>query len=55
MHMSGSWILETMIKTLDFEWKVVPIPCGPGGCGAMRRNGIVAFKSTQIQKLQIFY
>jgi alpha-1,4-digalacturonate transport system substrate-binding protein len=32
----------------DFEWKVVPIPCGSGGCGAMPGgSGVVAFKSTK--------
>ena len=48
MHMSGSWMLGNYDKNItDFEWKVVPIPCGPGGCGAMPGgSGIVAFKST---------
>ena len=46
--MSGSWMLGNYDKNItDFEWKVVPIPCGPGGCGAMPGgSGIVAFKST---------
>ena len=36
MHMSGSWMLGNYDKNItDFEWKVVPIPCGTGGCGAM--------------------
>ena len=36
MHMSGSWMLGNYSKNItDFEWKVVPIPCGTGGCGAM--------------------
>ena len=48
MHMSGSWMLGNYDTNItDFEWKVVPIPCGPGGCGAMPGgSGIVAFKST---------
>ena len=48
MHMSGSWMLGNYDKNItDFEWKVVTIPCGPGGCGAMPGgSGIVAFKST---------
>lgn len=49
MHMSGSWMLGNYAKNItDFEWKVVPIPCGPGGCGAMPGgSGVVAFKSTK--------
>jgi len=49
MHMSGSWMLGNYDKNItDFEWKVVPIPCGPGGCGAMPGgSGVVAFKSTK--------
>lgn len=32
----------------DFEWKAVPAPCGPGGCGAMPGGAaVVAFKSSQ--------
>ena len=50
MHMSGSWMItnyDTNIK--DFEWKAVPAPCGPGGCGAMPGGaGLVAFKSTDV-------
>ena len=48
MHMSGSWMLGNYDTNItDFEWKVVPIPCGPGGCGAMPGgSGIVAFNST---------
>ncbi len=49
MHMSGSWMLGNYDKNItDFQWKVVPIPCGPGGCGAMPGgSGVVAFKSTK--------
>ena len=49
MHMSGSWMLNNYDTNItDFEWKVVPIPCGTGGCGAMPGgSGIVAFKSTK--------
>tara|TARA_B100001971_G_scaffold39492_1_gene34551 strand:+ start:376 stop:1671 length:1296 start_codon:yes stop_codon:yes gene_type:complete len=49
MHMSGSWMLGNYAKNItDFEWKVVPIPCGTGGCGAMPGgSGVVAFKSTK--------
>lgn len=50
MHMSGSWMLtnyDTNIK--DFEWRAVPIPCGPGGCGAMPGGAaLTAFKSTDV-------
>jgi len=33
----------------DFDWKAVPIPCGPGGCGAMPGGAaVVAFNSTEV-------
>ncbi|MEM9106775.1 MAG: extracellular solute-binding protein [Pseudomonadota bacterium] len=49
MHMSGSWMINNYAENIkDFEWQAVPIPCGPGGCGAMPGGaGIVAFKSTK--------
>ncbi|WP_425040092.1 ABC transporter substrate-binding protein [Primorskyibacter sp. S187A] len=48
MHMSGSWMINNYAENIkDFEWQAVPIPCGPGGCGAMPGGaGVVAFKST---------
>jgi alpha-1,4-digalacturonate transport system substrate-binding protein len=48
MHMSGSWMINNYAENIrDFEWKAVPIPCGPGGCGAMPGGaGVVAFEST---------
>ena len=48
MHMSGSWMINNYSSNIkDFEWKAVPIPCGPGGCGAMPGGaGLVAFAST---------
>ena len=49
MHMSGSWMINNYAENIkDFEWRAVPIPCGPGGCGAMPGGaGVVAFKSTK--------
>ena len=48
MHMSGSWMINNYASNIkDFEWRAVPAPCGPGGCGAMPGgSGLVAFKST---------
>ena len=50
MHMSGSWMINNYASNIsDFEWKAVPIPCGPGGCGAMPGGaGMVAFASTDV-------
>ena len=49
MHMSGSWMINNYDSNIkDFEWKAVPAPCGPGGCGAMPGGAaVVAFKSSQ--------
>ena len=49
MHMSGSWMISNYADNIkDFEWQAVPIPCGPGGCGAMPGgSAITAFKSTE--------
>ena len=49
MHMSGSWMIGNYSKNItDFEWRAVPAPCGPGGCGAMPGGaGVVAFHSTK--------
>ena len=57
MHMSGSWMLNNYDKNItDFEWKVVPIPCGTGGCGAMPGgSGVVAFKSSEHPEVAASY
>ncbi|GLQ36340.1 sugar ABC transporter substrate-binding protein [Amylibacter marinus] len=49
MHMSGSWMINNYAENIkDFDWKVVPAPCGDGGCGAMPGGaGVVAFKSSK--------
>lgn len=49
MHMSGSWMINNYAENIsDFEWRAVPAPCGPGGCGAMPGGaGVVAFESTE--------
>lgn len=48
MHMSGSWMINNYASNItDFDWKAVPVPCGPGGCGAMPGGAaLTAFKST---------
>ena len=50
MHVSGSWMLNNYDANItDFEWAAVPMPCGPGGCGAMPGGAaMVAFKDTQV-------
>ncbi|MEM6309491.1 MAG: extracellular solute-binding protein [Pseudomonadota bacterium] len=49
MHMSGSWMINNYASNIsDFAWSAVPIPCGPGGCGAMPGGAaIVGFESTE--------
>ena len=48
MLMSGSWMINNFATNItDFDWRAVPAPCGPGGCGAMPGGAaIVAFNST---------
>ncbi len=50
MHMSGSWMINNYATNIkDFDWQAVPIPCGPGGCGAMPGgSALVAFSSTEV-------
>jgi alpha-1,4-digalacturonate transport system substrate-binding protein len=46
MHMAGSWNVGNVARTVGdtFEWTVVPVPCGPAGCGVMPGgSGLVAF------------
>ena len=47
-YMSGSWNIGNMQKNIgdSFDWSVVPVPCGPEGCGIMPGGqGLVAFKT----------
>lgn len=47
-YMSGSWNTGNVQKNVGdaFDWTVVPVPCGPAGCGVMPGGaGLVAFKS----------
>ncbi len=47
-YMSGSWNTGNVQKNVGdtFDWAVVPVPCGPAGCGIMPGGaGLVAFKS----------
>jgi alpha-1,4-digalacturonate transport system substrate-binding protein len=45
-YMSGSWNTGNVNTNVGdtFEWAVVPVPCGPAGCGVMPGGaGLVAF------------
>ena len=47
-YMSGSWNTGNVQDSVGdaFDWQVVPVPCGPEGCGVMPGGaGLVAFKS----------
>jgi alpha-1,4-digalacturonate transport system substrate-binding protein len=47
-YMSGSWNTANVQNNVGdkFDWTVVPVPCGPAGCGIMPGGqGLVAFKS----------
>ncbi|MCU0907620.1 MAG: ABC transporter substrate-binding protein [Rhodobacteraceae bacterium] len=47
-YMSGSWNTGNTQNSVGdaFDWAVVPVPCGPAGCGVMLGGaGLVAFKS----------
>jgi alpha-1,4-digalacturonate transport system substrate-binding protein len=47
-YMSGSWNTGNTQNSVGdaFDWTVVPVPCGPAGCGVMPGgSGLVAFKS----------
>ena len=47
-YMSGSWNTGNVQSNVGdkFDWAVVPVPCGPAGCGIMPGGaGLVAFKS----------
>lgn len=46
-YMSGSWNTGNVQNNVGdaFDWAVVPVPCGPAGCGVMPGGaGLVAFK-----------
>ena len=52
-YMSGSWNTGNVQKNVgdSFDWSVVPVPCGPAGCGVMPGGaGLVAFKSGNAEK-----
>ena len=49
-YMSGSWNLNSVATNVGdkFQWKVVPVPCGPAGCGVMPGGaGFVAIKDSK--------
>ena len=52
-YMSGSWNTGNVQENVGdkFDWAVVPVPCGPAGCGIMPGGqGLVAFKSGDAAK-----
>ena len=52
-YMSGSWNTRNVQENVGdkFDWTVVPVPCGPAGCGVMPGGaGLVAFKSGDAEK-----
>lgn len=53
MYMSGSWQINRMDKQIgkNFDWTVVPNPCGPGACTGMPGGAaFVALKRTKNPK-----
>lgn len=49
-YMSGSWNVGNVQENVSdkFDWAVVPVPCGPSGCGIMPGGaGLVAFDQTE--------
>ena len=49
-YMSGSWNVGNVQENVGdkFDWAVVPVPCGPSGCGVMPGGtGLVAFDQTE--------
>ena len=52
-YMSGSWNTGNVQNNVgdSFDWTVVPVPCGPAGCGVMPGGaGLVAFQSGDPEK-----
>lgn len=49
-YMSGSWNVGNVQSNVGdkFDWAVVPVPCGPAGCGVMPGGaGLVAFDQSE--------
>ena len=52
-YMSGSWNTGNVQSNVGdkFDWAIVPVPCGPAGCGIMPGgSGLVVFKSGDAEK-----
>jgi alpha-1,4-digalacturonate transport system substrate-binding protein len=52
-YMSGSWNTGNVQSNVGdkFDWAIVPVPCGPAGCGIMPGGqGLVVFKSGDAEK-----
>ena len=52
-YMSGSWNTGNVQQNVGdkFDWAIVPVPCGPAGCGIMPGGqGLVAFTSGDAEK-----
>ena len=52
-YMSGSWNTGNVQENVGdkFDWAIVPVPCGPDGCGIMPGgSGLVVFKSGDAEK-----
>lgn len=49
-YMSGSWNIGNVASNVGdkYDWAVVPVPCGPAGCGVMPGgSGMVAFNHSE--------
>lgn len=54
-YMSGSWNISNVQSNVGdkFDWAVVPVPCGPAGCGVMPGGqGMVAFDQGQTDEVK---
>lgn len=53
MYMLGLWMINSYVNDIiDFDWKVVLILCGEGGCGVML-GGVVIIVFNLIELLEV--